>query len=251
MTVTDGNRQRTTYSQVGLVKTPTGCERLLSVAASIDQMAYSATSTPHITPAREARNVTQVFLNYRSVDEPFGAAMLDEALSRRLGSSAVFFASKSIPLGSEWEAEMFKAVAGSDVLLVVMGRNWLRASDAHGDRRIDDPLDYVRREILMGRDLGKQVIPVLLGIARFPPEELPEPLQWLHDMQDIKINFRSAGPDIDRLVFKLCELVPALRDVEPGHTPQSAKFAAYGNGSVIQTEKLRFGGDFYAGPRLG
>ncbi|HKS48925.1 MAG TPA: toll/interleukin-1 receptor domain-containing protein [Amycolatopsis sp.] len=197
--------------------------------------------------------MTQVFLNYRTVDEPYGAVMLDQLLSDRFGSAAVFFASKSIPLGAEWEAEMFKAVGESDALLVIMGPQWLTAADEHGNRRIDDPRDFVRREILTAFDLGKQVIPVLLDARRVKPEELPEELRRLCDLQDIKIHFRSARPDVDRLAMRLRQLIPGLRAAEkPNETAPAAKFVAKVESGVLnQAETMHFDGDFYAGPKVG
>jgi len=166
--------------------------------------------------------VTHVFLNYRSADEPFGAAMLDRELSARFGPDAVFFASKSIQLGAEWEKEMIDAVERSNALLVIMGRHWLSDMDETGRRRIDDPDDYVRREILLALGLGKNVIPVRLGVPRLTAADLPPELRQLPARQDIELRFRTTGPDLDRLETKLRRLVPELADLappRPAHEP--------------------------------
>jgi len=156
---------------------------------------------------------TQVFINYRVTDEPFGAAMLDIALSERFGTAAVFLASKSIPLGSAWEEEMFAAVAASAAVLVLMGRNWLDARDKDGRRRIEDPADFVRREILMAMKLGKNVIPVRLGMPRLTDAEpLPDELAGLRRRQDIEVRYRSAKIDMDLLADRLTSLIPELKD---------------------------------------
>jgi hypothetical protein len=155
--------------------------------------------------------VTQIFLNYRAADEPFGVAMLDEALSGKFGDDAVFLASKSLPLGSAWESEMFRAVTASAALLVVMGRNWLNAMDDSGCRRIDDPADFVRREIITAFEQGKQVIPVRLAVKRLAAADLPPELRPLLDKQDIEVRFRSHRIDIELLAQKLRQQIPALR----------------------------------------
>lgn len=198
--------------------------------------------------------MTQVFLNYRTADEPFGAALLDQALSKEFGSSAVFFASKSIPLGADWEKEMFEAVRRSDALLAVMGRNWLNAEDDQGRRRIDDPDDFVRREILAALELGIQVVPIRLELPRrIPQEDLPAPLRPLAQLQGIEIRFRSTGPDIAKLARKLRQLVPALGAAAPEMPAPAAKFVGYAQhgGVLTQAESIRFEGDFFAGPKLG
>lgn len=181
--------------------------------------------------------MTQVFLNYRTVDEPLGVGMLDRILSEKFGSSAVFFASKSIELGSLWEPEMFKAVADSVAVLVIMGRFWLTAEDEAGVRLIDKEDDFVRREILLAMQEGKQVIPVLLGTPRPKRATLPEELRPLADRQSISIAYRSAGPDIDRLVSKLREQIPQLRAARTEqHQPRIGNTSTYvHNGDGPQT----------------
>jgi hypothetical protein len=163
--------------------------------------------------------VTQVFLNYRRADEPFGVAMLDRELSARFGAEAVFFASKSIQLGASWEEEMFAAVERSTALLVVMGRRWLDDVDETGQRRIFAEKDFVRREILLAMELDKHVISVRLGAPRLSPSDLPPELRSLPDRQDIELQFRTAGPDIDRLETKLRRLIPELATAAPKERP--------------------------------
>jgi hypothetical protein len=184
---------------------------------------------------------TQVFLSYRVADEPFGAALLDMALSERFGAAAVFLASKSIPLGSAWEEEIFAAVAASAAVLVLMGRNWLDACDKDGRRRIEDPTDFVRREILLAMKLGKNVIPVRLGVARLTDAApLPDELAGLRGRQDIEVRFRSAKIDMDRLADKLTSLIPELK--APPAKPTGSKFALYGpvqNATYIEGLKVR------------
>ncbi|QFU90761.1 toll/interleukin-1 receptor domain-containing protein [Amycolatopsis sp. YIM 10] len=184
--------------------------------------------------------MTQIFLNYRTTDQPYAGAMLDEALSARFGSSAVFFASRSIPLGTSWEQEMFRAVAASTAVLVLIGRGWADAVDEHGARRLDQPDDFVRREILHAFELGKQVIPVLLETTRVPEEKLPPELRKLAGLQEIKIGFRSSKPDIDRLAARLRIQIPELRDAQP---PPAENHAG---SRVVNAENIdnSFMGDF-------
>lgn len=208
----------------------------------------------HPHPVREAcERVAQIFLNYRNEDDTlFGVAMLDRELSAQFGDDEVFLASKSIELGAEWEREMFQAVADSTALLVIMGRNWLDARNEDGRRRIDDPADFVRREILTALDLGKQVIPVRLAIGRFRAEELPVELRPLVEQrQDIEIRFRSHRVDIELLARKLRKQIPSLgKPVAPPVTP-AGKFAIHADriGSAVQSETLNVEGDFVIGRR--
>ncbi|MFL6140472.1 MAG: toll/interleukin-1 receptor domain-containing protein [Labedaea sp.] len=181
--------------------------------------------------------MTQVFLNYRSDDDPFGVAMLDQALSERFGSDAVFVSSKSIPLGAHWEPMIFQAIAHSTALLAIIGRAWL---DGDGRRRLDDPADYVRREILHALSLRKQVIPVRLGTPRLSISDLPPALAELAGCQDIEIRFRSHAIDVDRLAGALAEQIPELG--EPVATSRELPAGA-GSNSVTFHGKVRVKGD--------
>lgn len=193
--------------------------------------------------------MTQVFLNYRHADEPFGVAMLDRELSARFGSEAVFFASKSIQLGARWEPEMFGAVKESTALLVVMGRYWLTDTDETGRRRLDNPDDFVRREILLALDLHKEVIPVRLGVPRPDSADLPPELRPLLDRHDIELKFRTAGPDLDRLEAKLRRLLPGLADRRAAKTSDgtAAKVTYRDHASHYDIRDLTVD-TFHAGP---
>ena len=193
--------------------------------------------------------MTQVFLNYRTADEPVAVAMLDQVLSERFGEAAVFLASKSIPLGVDWEREMFAAVEKSTALLALVGRNWLDAKDSAGRRRLDDPGDFVRREISTALSLGKQVIPVLLGVERKTLREadLPADISELTRRQGIKIAIHSAQPDIDQLVSKLRHQIPELREPKQQNAEVTNSVnAGKITGTVVQTHTMHIGGDFKA-----
>ena len=197
--------------------------------------------------------MAQIFLNYRKVDADFAAALLDQGLSERFGSGAVFLASKSIELGVDWEAEMFAAVERSLALLVVMGRNWLTASKADGTRCLDDPADFVRREIIAALDHGKKVVPVRLGINPPPLDEVPEVLRPAMARQGIQVRFRSSAVDIDHLATKLRDEIPELRALgapEPKAGPAAVHAGWVGAVNTFNGD-THVSGDFNAGPRFG
>lgn len=217
-----------------------------------ETLSYESFIAPFVveSPYREVHPVTQVFLNYRAADKDFGVHMLDRALSDRFGADAVFLASRSIPLGAEWESQMFDAVRNSDALLAIMGRNWLDAADERGNRLIDRPEDFLRRELELAHELHKKIIPVRLDTPRLTEQRLPAELAWLAGCQDIEIRFRSANLDVDRLVDKLKLQIPELGNRAPQAKPQaSTKFSVTGtvHGSVYQVETMR---DLIVGPTV-
>jgi hypothetical protein len=171
----------------------------------------------------------------------------------------VFFASRSIDLGANWETAMFAAVSASDAVLVVIGPHWLTATGEDGRRRLDDPRDFVRREIELGLQLKKQVIPVHLERRRdLDPDALPESLRELADKQSTVVAFRNSKPDLDRLATRLRRQIPALGRAQaespgpalgtPGTTSidNSTRNTVLGtvNGNVFQGRK-HIGGIFF------
>ena len=88
-----------------------------------------------------------VFINYRGSDSDTAAVLIDRELAARFGSHRVFLDNRSIPAGADFVEELLGRLRACSVLLVVIGRHWLTLTDRTGQRRIDDPADWVRREI--------------------------------------------------------------------------------------------------------
>jgi len=72
------------------------------------------------------------------------------------------------------------SVGACGVLIAVIRRPWLSASDEEGRRRLDNPNDFVRIEITTALKRGIRVIPVLVDGASMPrPSDLPDDLKSL------------------------------------------------------------------------
>lgn len=72
----------------------------------------------------------------------------------------------SIEPGLDFREVIAEAVGGCDVLLAIIGPNWLSAADFLGGRRLDDSDDLVRLEIEAVLAKGVRVIPVLIGESK-------------------------------------------------------------------------------------
>src|SRR5262245_26395811 len=121
-----------------------------------------------------------LFLSYRHGDCPYATDRIHERLVRRYGRGNVFRDVESLPLGVDIRAHLTEEVGCCRVLLVVIGPQWLEATGPAGNRRLDDPEDYVRVEIETALRRGIPVIPVLVQGAAMPRvEQLPLPLQPL------------------------------------------------------------------------
>src|SRR5262249_49759992 len=106
-------------------------------------------------------------------------AVLWTAWTANLGAT-LFMDVDAIPLGTNFSKVLHEEVAKCGVLLAVIGPDWSDARDEHGNRRLDDPNDFVRIEIAAALQRNIPVIPVLLEGARIPKaDELPEDLKEL------------------------------------------------------------------------
>jgi hypothetical protein len=94
------------------------------------------------------------------------------------------------------------------VLLAVIGTRWLTLADDKGQNRLQNPKDYVRREIGTALKWQIKVIPVLVGGARMPHAvDLPADLAGLAQCQALLVSDVDFHHDVSRLIEVLQVLV--------------------------------------------
>ncbi len=153
----------------------------------------------------------EVFINYRGEDSHSYGALLYTELCRHFGTERVFLDSESIPAGADFAEQLLDRVRGCRVLLAVIGRRWHASVDAEGRRRIEDPHDWIRRELVEAFAAGVRVIPVLTDGASMPAEaDLPTDIARLGRCQYRRLRHREATADLDRLRTDLTAADPAL-----------------------------------------
>jgi hypothetical protein len=142
----------------------------------------------------------KIFLSYRRAESAGHAGRLYDALGARFGRDSVFMDVSDIEPGESFSEVIHAEIRSCDVLIAVIGRDWLTCVGAAG-RRLDDPDDLVRAEIAAALTQGIPVIPVLVGGAAPPtPAALPDALKPLaardaHDISDERWTY-----DVDRLI---------------------------------------------------
>jgi len=152
-----------------------------------------------------------IFISYRDDDSDIAAALIDRELTARFGSDLVFLDCRSIPVGVDFIDELLGRLRACSVLLVVMGPRWLNLVNAVGERRIDSPADWVRREIAEALAHGLRVIPVLLDGATLPAaEELPHDIAGLSRRQYVPLRRRHIGLDLADLGERIIRVEPDL-----------------------------------------
>jgi hypothetical protein len=146
-----------------------------------------------------------IFISYRRIDTLAWAGRLFADLRKSFGASQVFMdINGGIPRGADFEQVLETALETCDALLALIGPQWIGCTRSNGTRRLDDPKDWVRNEIFTALNRPKiLVIPVLLGDASFPGEELPEDLHALCKPQRAEVTDTRWDYDIGELIKDL------------------------------------------------
>ena len=122
----------------------------------------------------------RIFISYRRSDRALAAHWLYDKVAAKFGKEAVFFDVHGLPAGFDYRDLLMEQVSGCDVLLAVIGDDWLDVCHPNGQRRLESPNDPVRIEIEAALQRKIPVIPVLVETAQLPsPETLPMSLQAL------------------------------------------------------------------------
>lgn len=142
----------------------------------------------------------KIFISYRHEDSLSDTFYLRERLEQRFGKRRIF-ADMSIKPASDFTRVIRQQVAESDVLVAVIGNRWLTMTDSTGRRRLDDPEDWVRVEIVTALNSGICIIPCLMQQAKpLRSDELPHELAELAKRQALRISYESIDNDVGRLV---------------------------------------------------
>src|SRR5262249_50409536 len=129
-----------------------------------------------------------LFINYRTVDDPLGAASIHDRLAQRFGVDNVFRDCQSLMPGEHYPSSIRTALESAAIVIAVIGPRWLTLTDDDAVRLIDREHDWVREELADAFQLGIPVLPVLLkdtpANAVMPPVgDLPESIRWLAGIQ--------------------------------------------------------------------
>ena len=142
-----------------------------------------------------------IFLSYRRDDTPWCAGRLHDVLARLFGPGLLFMDVESIEGGDHFKAKIAKGIADSKIVVVLIGRRWLGVDAATGIRRIDDPEDFVRKEVTEALYQGKAVVPVLVDDATLPERgELPESISRIVDFQAERLRYAEFEQDSRDLI---------------------------------------------------
>jgi len=151
----------------------------------------------------------RIFICYRREETAYSAGWLFDRMADRFGGQ-VFKDVDSLEPGDDWVEVITRVVGSCDVLLALIGDRWLTITDEDGQRRLDDPDDFVRLEIEAALTRNVRVIPILVEGARMPrAAELPPSLAKLARRQALVLS--PANFDTSRLLRVLDKTLAEVR----------------------------------------
>jgi len=161
-----------------------------------------------------------IFISYRRDDTAGEAGRLFDDLVRTFGDDSVFMDVAGINPGIDFRKAIDDNVATCGVLLAMIGPNWAAIAGSSGERRLDDPNDFVRLEVAAALARNIAVIPVLVHDAKMPhPDQLPDALKDLAFRNSVEITHARWNSDVQLLTKALAQYITpsSATNTEPVH----------------------------------
>jgi hypothetical protein len=151
-----------------------------------------------------------IFISYRRDDTSHAASRLHKDLCAQFGEKHIFVDVHQISPGEDFAEKIYSRMDNCQVLLALIGKQWLDSKDAVGNRRLDNPQDFVRLEIETALQRGIPVVPILFdGVSMPTREKLPSSLEKLTSFQAQEIAEIRWDHDVSKLmpaIVKACGL---------------------------------------------
>jgi hypothetical protein len=221
-----------------------GCLNFLFVSTKRVQAPSSA---PDLKREKETR-MRAIFISYRREDTEGHAGRLFRDLCERFGKSVVFMDVAGIEPGRDFRRVIEQQVASCGVLLAIIGKDWLTVADEKGQRRLDDPIDFVRIETATALKRDIPVVPILVHGARIPrPEQLPEDLKELAYRNSVELTHARWESDVQVLIKALLPYVDAAPAGVPLLPPSPVELPNrwWRNAAVASALVIAFGTGIY------
>jgi len=152
---------------------------------------------------------SKIFINYRRDDSSMAAGRIHERLCDAFGNDDVFIDIHSIKIANKFEQVIQTEMDKTAVFLVIIGIEWLKIQNLDsGQRRLDEPNDFVRREIEIALKDEIKIIPVCVEGANVPDKRLlPDSIVSLSDWNASFINTDNFRNDIKKLIEDIKDIL--------------------------------------------
>jgi len=178
-----------------------------------------------------------IFINYRRQTESGVAGRIYDSLRQELPGISIFMDVDKLNPGDDFEQGLEQSLASCKVLLAVIGPEWLTMKNSAGMRRLDDPEDFVRRELRTALSKNVRIIPVLVNGAIMPDaSQLGSDLKSFAKRQAMEIRHERYSADVR-------DLAQAIAAIVPGARATTRKYAKFGVAALALAAVL--GGAYY------
>ena len=187
----------------------------------------------------------RIFISYRRSNTAGHAGRLYDYLKNYFGVERVFLDVDTIEAGTDFEKKINAELDQSRVVLVLIGKAWLDSKDAMGNRRLDDPQDYVRMEVEAALRKNVTVIPVLLQGAEIPSgRALPEALYDLSRRNATRLDDDQWNSDFRMLTLILKNALGVKRSLREEKIRRYRQIVIFLSlvGAVLASLNQLFGG---------
>jgi len=171
---------------------------------SLNKTTVHTTNTASLYDRKQRgwQNTNKIFISYRRRDSADVVGRIYDRLTLHFSKEKVFKDVDAMPLGVDFRQYVDEIVGNCDILIAVIGDQWLNMEGPTGKRRLDDPRDLVRIEVESALKRGIPVIPVLVQDATMPSEDdLPVSLKGLVYRNGIPVRWDpDFHKDVDRLI---------------------------------------------------
>ena len=155
-------------------------------------------------------------MSYRRGDTAGHAGRLVDHLRSAFPDARVFMDVDTIPPGVDFVRVIEEHVAGCDAFVALIGDDWITVTDREGNRRLDNPEDFIRLELVAALKRNVPLIPVLVEGATMPSAaELPGELSPLARVNALEISDNRWDYDVGLLIASLESLGLARRPASP------------------------------------
>lgn len=149
----------------------------------------------------------RIFISYRREDSAGYTGRLFDHLAAHFGEDKIFMDIDTIKPGQDFVEAIETAISQCAALVAVIGKQWFSITDEEGQRRLENPYDFVRLEISQALERNILVVPVLVENTKMPrPDELPNDLKKLARRSALPISHERFRYDVGRLIEVLAEL---------------------------------------------
>ncbi|WP_020183305.1 toll/interleukin-1 receptor domain-containing protein [Methylotenera sp. 1P/1] len=144
----------------------------------------------------------EIFISYRSADLEIGCIKVYEHLVREFGYDEVIFAHSNFKSGTEWLPQIRAGIAGSRVIVLIIGKSWEQEEDSLNI----DQTDYLEEELKLASKLKIPIVPVCVGIeSKNLKSILPSKFKWIHKIH--ALNFDMNTISSTKFINELIEIL--------------------------------------------